>query len=187
MIDDSAAYFSVPHKFKAYLKPLPEGDDLPSLKQLQNRQSVGLRLLSEVKAVESRSLTQLRALENDTKAVVDYLKLQSRKIDLILQYVLESEHQDGIEVQGTKFGGGSIEVITDFEPQINQHFTITLFIRDELVALSAVVTVTSAEQDNEYWRAELNFSRILDTDVEILVKASLSVQQKYLRARADKR
>ena len=187
MIDDSTEYFSVPHKFKAYLKPLAQGTELPSLSKLQNMQSIGLQLLSEVKAVESSSLSQLRALESDTKAVVDYLKLQSKKIDLILQYVLESEHQDGIEVQGTKFGGGNIEVITDFEPEIGQHFEVTLFIRDELVALLAIGTVTSAEQADDEWKVELNFSRILETDVEVLVKASLSVQQKFLKARADRR
>ena len=187
MIDDTSTYFSVPHTFKAYLKPLANDDVLPSLDELQNMQSVGLRLLGEVKTVENNSLAQLRALESDTKAVVEYLKLQSKKIDLILQYVLESEHQDGIKVQGTKFGGGSIELITDFEPQLEQHFQTTLFIRDELVALLAIATVVSCSPADDKWKVELNFSRILETDIELLVKASLSVQQKYLRARSNKR
>ena len=186
MIDESSPYFSVPHKFKAYLKPRSGNSELPSLEILQELQSVGLQLLSEVKAVESSSLTQLRALENDTKSVVDYLKLQSKKIDLILQYVLENEHQDGIKTQGVKFGGGGIEIITDFEAQVGEHFEATIFIRDELVAVLAIVTVKSCTQEeNNHWKLELNFSRILDSDIEALVKASLGVQQKMLRSRSE--
>ncbi|RYV01985.1 hypothetical protein SOPP22_10420 [Shewanella sp. OPT22] len=188
MIDESSSYFSVPHKFKAYLKPWPTSTELPSLNELQNLQSVGLQLLSEVKAVESSSLIQLRALENDAKTVVDYLKLQSKKIDLILQYVLEAEHQEGTSSLGTKFGGGGIEIITDIEPNIDQHFEVTIFIRDELVAVLAIATVTSVTQtEDEHWKAELSFSRILEADVEILVKASLGVQQKMLKARTKNR
>ncbi len=188
MIDESSTYFSVPHKFKAFIKVWPKNTDLPNLDQLYELQSVGLQLLSEVKAIESSSLIQLRALESDAKAVVDYLKLQSKKIDLILQYVLESEHQDGTQIKGTKFGGGGIEVITSNALEVGEHFEVTIFIRDELVAVLAIATVTAVTPtEDEHWKAELNFSRILEADIEILVKASLGVQQKMLKARTNRR
>lgn len=58
---------------------------------LRSMQSLGIQLLSEVKTLEANCLLQLRHLDNDAKAVVDFLKLQSRKVDLVLQHVLEKK------------------------------------------------------------------------------------------------
>ncbi|MBE8168829.1 MAG: hypothetical protein HAW66_10735 [Shewanella sp.] len=190
MIDDSNPYFSVPHPFKAFLTLWPEEKGLPTENELQGLQSIGLQLLSEVKNVESNCLMQLRQLESDTKSVVDYLKLQSKKIDLILQYVLESEPQDGAQTLGLKFGGGGIEILTDFSAPIGQHYKSTVFIRDELIALLAIASVDDCQphpDQADKWILTLSFKQILEADIELLVKASLSVQQKMLKQRNKNR
>ncbi|MCL1077572.1 hypothetical protein D5R81_06385 [Parashewanella spongiae] len=190
MTDDSNPYFSVPHSFKAFLTLWPKDQGLPTENELQGLQSIGLQLLSEVKNVESNCLMQLRQLESDTKSVVDYLKLQSKKIDLILQYVLESEPQDGEPALGLKFGGGGIEVLTDFSAQIGQHYKSTVFIRDELIALLAITSVDDCQphpNEANKWVLTLSFQQIIEADVELLVKASLSVQQKMLKKRSQNR
>ncbi|MGB0894624.1 MAG: hypothetical protein ACPGUD_09470 [Parashewanella sp.] len=190
MFDESNPYFSVPHKFKAYIELWPSEKPLPDAAQLQDLQSVGLQLLTEVKNIESNCLMQLRRLENDTKSVVDYLKLQSKKIDLILQYVLESESQDGSKVQGVKFGGDGIEIISPTAVNIGEHYKTTVFIRDELIALLAFTKATDCQphpQLDKQWLVTLNFCQILEADVELLVQASLSVQQKALRKLSQQR
>ncbi|MPY21660.1 hypothetical protein FM037_17900 [Shewanella psychropiezotolerans] len=190
MFTDSTPYFSVKHDFTAYLSPWPKEQALPTEYELRAMLPTGLLLINEVKTLESDCLLQLRHLDDDAKTVVDYLKLQSRKIDLVLQYVLEREQHEGKQYRGAHFGGSGIRIISDTQLVENDQFKITLHIRDELVALLCFVTVTVSEpldtDDNQascQYISSLEFTQILETDVEQLVKASLSVQQKQLKLR----
>ncbi|WP_198783267.1 hypothetical protein [Shewanella putrefaciens] len=193
MFTDSNPYFSVPHPFTAYLSPWPQNQPLPSEIALRSMQSLGIQLLSEVKELEASCLLQLRHLDNEAKVVVDFLKLQSRKVDLVLQHVLEKEVQDGDKLLGCQFGGSGIRLISPTPLPLGEHFKTTLFIHDELIAILCFVKVLANHLDTthqpadpsapEQYFIDLEFSKILDADVEQLVKASLTVQQKQLKLR----
>lgn len=190
MIPDSNSYFSVPHNFNAYLSPWDTSQGLPSEDELKDMQSVGLRLLTEVKNLEASCLLQLRHLDNDAKAVVDFLKLQSRKVDLVLQHVLEKEVQEGQQVSGNQFGGSGISITSSFALNVGDYHKTHLYLHTELVALLCICQVkqcTPINQDEPnqvpQWHCELEFSQILEDDIEQLVKASLAVQQKMLKKR----
>ena len=193
MIPDSNSYFSVPHNFNAYLSPWDASEGLPSEDELKDMQSVGLRLLTEVKNLEASCLLQLRHLDNDAKAVVDFLKLQSRKVDLVLQHVLEKEVQEGQHVKGNQFGGSSISITSTFALNVGDYYKTHIYMHTEVVALLCICQVTQCSpihQDDlddpdstPQWHCELEFSQILEDDIEQLVKASLGVQQKMLKKR----
>ncbi|QBF84379.1 hypothetical protein EXU30_18170 [Shewanella maritima] len=183
MLPDSNSYFSVPHQFSAYLTLWDNSQPLPSEEQLRDLQSVGLQLLTEVKGLEANCLLQLRQIDNDAKAVVDYLKLQSRKIDLVLQYILENEQQQGEPVNGIQFGGSGISILSSEPLNVGEHYQTQLFIRSELVALLCFCKVKACKELEGQWHCQLDFSQILEDDVEQLVKASLNVQQKMLKRR----
>lgn len=189
MIPDSNSYFSVPHSFNAYLSYWDASQGLPSESELKDMQSVGLKLLTEVKSLEASCLLQLRNLDNDAKAVVDFLKLQSRKVDLVLQHVLENETQEGKKVNGMQFGGSGINVTSSFELTPGDYYKTHIYLHTEVVALLCICQVTQCHQINPQhdsspvWQCELEFSQILEDDVEQLVKASLAVQQKMLKQR----
>lgn len=212
MFTDTNPYFSVPHPFTAYLSLWPSSEPLPSEMALRSMQSLGIQLLSEVKTLEANCLLQLRHLDNDAKVVVDFLKLQSRKVDLVLQHVLEKETQEGEKCIGNQFGGSGLRLITSTALDIGSHYKITLFIHDELVAIlcfgkvtastaqKTLSTESSANSDTHsgdtqnakqhtqaapapQWQTDFEFSQILEADVEQLVKASLNVQQKQLKLR----
>lgn len=212
MFTDTNPYFSVPHPFTAYLSLWPSSEPLPSEMALRSMQSLGIQLLSEVKTLEANCLLQLRHLDNDAKVVVDFLKLQSRKVDLVLQHVLEKETQEGEKCIGNQFGGSGLRLLTPTALDIDSHYKITLFIHDELVAILCFGKVTAstaqkplsaessansdtnsgdtqnAEQHTQaapatQWQTDFEFSQILEADVEQLVKASLNVQQKQLKLR----
>lgn len=193
MLSDDNSYFSVSHRFNAYLSPWPQDKKLPTEQELIDMQSVGLKLISEVKSLEAGCLLQLRHLDNEAKTVVDYLKLQSRKIDLVLQHVLETETQDGISYHGSQFGGSGIRIFSQEPMELGQRFKLNLFIREELIAILSFVEVTQVQAQVQGKEAEdelekrfdidLSFVQILESDIEQLVKASLNVQQKQLKAR----
>ncbi|MGL5358934.1 MAG: hypothetical protein ACRDBI_04325 [Shewanella sp.] len=183
MFTDSNPYFSVAHPFTAYLSPWPQNHALPNETALRSMQSVGIQLLSDVKELEASCLLQLRHLDHDAKVIVDFLKLQSRKVDLVLQHVLEQETQEGDKFSGCQFGGSGLRLLSPAPLPLGSHFKTTLFIHDELIALLCFVKVTanhldSAAANAEQYHVDLEFSQILESDVEQLVKASLNVQQK---------
>ncbi|AEG11247.1 hypothetical protein [Shewanella baltica] len=144
MFTDTNPYFSVPHPFTAYLSLWPSSEPLPSEMALRSMQSLGIQLLSEVKTLEANCLLQLRHLDNDAKVVVDFLKLQSRKVDLVLQHVLEKETQEGEKCIGNQFGGSGLRLLTPTALAIGSHYKITLFIHDELVAILCFGKVTAS-------------------------------------------
>lgn len=205
MFTDTNPYFSVPHHFTAYLSQWPSSQSLPSEMALRSMQSLGIQLLSEVKTLEANCLLQLRHLDNEAKVVVDFLKLQSRKVDLVLQHVLEKETQEGEKCFGNQFGGSGLRLLTPTALDIGSHYKITLFIHDELVAILCFgkVIATQAQKiaqaegnmsrndsteqhtqpEHLQWQTDFEFSQILESDVEQLVKASLNVQQKQLKLR----
>ncbi|MCL2916768.1 hypothetical protein [Shewanella litorisediminis] len=181
MLADPNAYFSVTHDFNAYLQPFD--GPMPNDAELLGMRSVGLQLLSDVKTLEAGCLLQLRQLDNEAKAVVDFLKLQSRKVDMVLHYVLENEQRDGKRHQGLSFGGSNILVESQGELRPGDLYKTTVYIRDELIALVCIARVASVSHEEGRELTELVYEAILEADVEHLVKASLSVQQKQLKAR----
>ena len=201
MFTDTNPYFSVPHPFTAYLSLWDENQPLPSEMALRSMQSLGIQLLSEVKALEASCLLQLRHLDNEAKVVVDFLKLQSRKVDLVLQHVLEKEVQEGEKFSGCQFGGSGIRLMSKEALPLGRQYKVTLFIHEELVAILCFAKVTAClvsqegQSDGQVqspnaalpYLVDLEFSQILDADVEQLVKASLNVQQKQLKLRKQAR
>ncbi|WP_110456661.1 hypothetical protein [Shewanella algidipiscicola] len=189
MNTDSNSFFSVKHRFSVYLSAWPEDQPLPSESQLKAMLPLGLQLISEVKAMEAGCLLQLRNLDDDARTVVEYLKLQSRKIDLVLQHVLEQQTYEGDKCLGECFGGSGIRVISDQPLLVGRQYRVTLHIKEALISMLCMAQCTACapiagndDQDNGFL-CDLSFSQILDEDIEQLVKASLNVQQKQLQQR----
>ena len=90
MLNDSSAYFSINHPFDAYLQAWDNNQPLPTIAQLSLMLPPSLQLISDIKSLESDCLLQLRHLDDDAKTVVEFLKLQSRKIDMVLQHVMRN-------------------------------------------------------------------------------------------------
>ncbi|GIU15323.1 MULTISPECIES: hypothetical protein [unclassified Shewanella] len=190
MLTDSTAYFSINHPFDVYLSPWDKAKPLPSAEQLSFMLPTSLQLISDVKALESDCLIQLRHLDDDAKTVVEFLKLQSRKIDMVLQHIIAKEEYQGSHYIGTQFGGSGITLMSPSPLALGQEYQVTLHIKEELVALLCLAKVKACslvenadESNTTQYAAELSFSVIQDSDVEQLVKASLSLQQKQLKLR----
>ncbi len=198
MLSDSTAYFSIIHPFDAYLSPWDSAKPLPTAEQLSMLLPTSLQLISDVKALESDCLLQLRHLDDDAKTVVEFLKLQSRKIDMVLQHIMAKEQYEGTRYQGSHFGGSGFAIASPIALEVGQIFQVTLHIKEELIAILCIATVQSCKQkalessttqlvEAAPYVCELSFSVIQENDVEQLVKASLSLQQKQLKLRQQTR
>ncbi|QSX31328.1 hypothetical protein JYB88_06755 [Shewanella cyperi] len=182
MQTDPDAFFSVPHTFRIYARPWTE-PALPDDAALAELRSMGMQLLNEAKALEATSLMQLRQLGSDTKALVDYLKLQSRKVDMVLHYVLANDPHEGEPLAGLRFGGSGVTLRSPTAMADGSRHLLTLYIREELIALLCVAEVRHCVHEDDGFRVTLEFVAISDADTEQLVRASLSVQQKQLKLR----
>ncbi|TVP16005.1 hypothetical protein [Shewanella sp. KCT] len=185
MNSQSNSYFSVAHGFAAYLSPWPKEQPLPNDHELRSMLPLGMQLISEVKAMEADCLLQLRHLDDEARTVVDYLKLQSRKIDLVLQHVLEQQPHEGERCNGLHFGGSGIHLQSPTKLVPGERYRITLHIREALIAILCIGECTRCDDEASEggFDCELSFIQILDEDVEQLVKASLNIQQKQLQQR----
>lgn len=190
MFTDTTAYFTIQHPFKAYLTPWSKEIKLPDDAELKCMLPQGLQLINDVKTLESDCLLQLRQLQDDAKAIIDFLKLQSRKIDLVLQHVIEQQPQEGECYPGVAFGGGGFFISSPTALTEGSRYKVVLHIHDELISILCFADIQRCEPDTESsngYRIEFNFSQILEEDVEQLVKASLSVQQQMLQQRKKQR
>lgn len=211
MFIDSTPYFSVTHPFDVFLDAWPQERPLPTDVQLNNLLPIGMQLMSDVKALEADCLLQLRHLDDEAKTIVDYLKLQSRKIDLVLQHVLAQSPHTGEAVKGVRFGGSGIHILTSMPLTPNVQFKLTLYMKDELIAMICFAKViestpthdlnmpmetlaqdlvskdnpahSGTQHEKTHYLTELRFTVIQDSDIEQLIKASLNVQQKQLKLR----
>ncbi|WOT06448.1 hypothetical protein [Shewanella youngdeokensis] len=190
MFNDSSAYFSINHPFDVYLCACDSNFTRPTPAQLSLMRPPSLQLMSDIKSLEADCLLQLRHFDDEAKTIVEFMKLQSRKIDMVLQHVIGKEEYEGKHYIGSHFGGSSIRVTADEAFTVGSEFKVSLHIKAELVALLCFATVQSCtllpnSDDNapQAFSIELAFTVIQDTDVEQLVKASLSLQQKQLKSR----
>lgn len=190
MNTDSNAYFSVSHPFDAYLSHWPAEQALPTETELHTLKSKGMQLISEVKALEGSYIMQLRHLGDDARAIADYMKLQSRKIDLVLQHLLEQEVKDGVPCTGLQFGGSNCQVTSSEAFALHQMVKATIFVREEVLSVLCFAEVVDCRPDPDnaaQYIIDLAFRVINDAEVEQLVKASLNIQQKQLQLRKGNR
>ncbi|QUN07052.1 hypothetical protein KDN34_06350 [Shewanella yunxiaonensis] len=186
MFPESSAYFSVPHPFDAYISLWPAELPLPDEAQLQAMKSKGMQLMGEVKALEGDCLIHLRQMGDDGRAIVEYLKLQSRKIDLVLQHLLEQEARDGEHCIGLQFGGSGVRLQSQITLPRGSLVKLLLFVREEILSVLCMAKVTDSREDPDSpgsYLLDMEYSVITEAEVEQLVKASLVIQQKQLKLR----
>ncbi|GAB2993455.1 PilZ domain-containing protein [Psychrosphaera aestuarii] len=146
------------------------------------------KLASDLKGVEQTMLRPLRQLGDVIEPLADYLKAQSRKIDLMMHYILQAEDESDQRHSTLSFGGGGF-VFCSKERYAETHFLICkLFFNDEATAIYCLgrIIATKSNADGSYEYTVL-FHRIRDEDREIVVRASLHQQSKQLLKKTQQR
>ncbi len=152
------------------------------------------KLASEMKGVEQTMLRPLRQLGDAIEPLADYLKAQSRKIDLMMSYILQSQDEECQKLKTVSYGGGGFIVeIEHSETNQEQPFTdnnwliCKLFFSDDAAAvfcLGKIIETTSLEDKLQY---KIAFHKVRDEDREIIVRASLHQQSKQLLKKTQQR
>ena len=180
-------YFQLVHAVPVNVKVGGDIENLPEQVQFEDQIPVAYKIASEMQGLEQNMLRPLRQLGDVIEPLADYLKAQSRKIDLMMSYVLQSQDEDDIKLHTTTFGGGGFTFESEQSFDTNQYLVCKLFFNEDAAAIycyAKIAQVEAVEGGNKY---TLLFSRIRDDDREIVVRASLHLQSKQLLEKTRKK
>jgi hypothetical protein len=181
-------FFRIKHPIKVTMREMGEDFILPEPGQLNDAMPYAFRIASEMSALETAALRPLRNLGEHAAELVSFLNHQSRKIDLMMSYVLQQQMADEHQYSTAAFGGGGLILISDKPVKLQQQCELRLFLEEEACGVFCYGEVIACEKVEDQYHISLFFSCIREEDQELLVKASLHLQTQQLKKRkqADK-
>ena len=187
LIEQFNQYFQIEHAISVNLEQVNE-DKLPSDDSDIDKIIPPLfKLANEVNVLEQTALRPLRQLGDVADDLAQYLKLQSRKIDLILSHILATENEDEAQLETASFGGSGFVLQTNTRYTPNSFFRSKLFLADEAAAVFCFTQVVDSEPHQDGYKTRFIFSHIREQDQELMVRASLHTQAKVLKKKQSKK
>ncbi|MFM4926061.1 PilZ domain-containing protein [Aeromonas veronii] len=185
-------FFSVTHATPVNVIPMPADFHLPSLEELDAELPEPFRIAS---AITSIDLVTTRLLRNQNESMHDLIEIvnqQSRKIDMIMGYVLSLQDHPEQRFHTLRFGAGQLTYLHPYHdhgdaPHLHQIVRLKIFLREEAAAIYCYGQVKQLDGGEHGTHVQLDYVRIREDDRELLVRASLHVQSKQLKLRAQER
>lgn len=187
MTNEHQNFFSVACDFLLLADPIEPEFKLVDDDALIAMMPSAFQLMAQVNQVEQRVLPLMSNLKQETAELAEYLNLQNRKIDLVLQMQLANSLEAHYRCKGVSFGGSGVKVSHQQAIEVGTVLEIKLLVSEENIAVYAIAEVIDCQQVENRYHWHLDFTSISDGDQEQLVHASLQVEQRHLRARAAAR
>lgn len=185
-------FFSVTHATPVNVIPMPTNFHLPTLEALEAELPEPFRIASAITAID---LVNSRLLRNQNESMHDLVEIihqQSRKIDMIMGYVLAVQDHPEHRFHTLCFGAGQLTYLHPRQghgepPHLHQLVRLKIFLREEASAVYCYAEVKQLKPGEHGIHVVLDYVRIREDDRELLVRASLHVQSKQLKQRAQER
>ncbi len=176
-------FFMIAHRINVNVVPLPDDAELPPQQQLEEHMPYAFRIATEIADIETKALRPLRQLGDHAQLLAEFLNHQSRKIDLMMSFILHQQDDAAHRMNTVKFGGGGMIVSSDEPVKVGQRAEIKLFLDEEAAAIYCFGEVIACQQSDNDYHIAFFFNRIREQDQELLVRASLHLQSQQLRKR----
>jgi len=180
-------FFMISHNLNANITPMNDNDVLPPVSELEQAMPYAFRIASEMASIEAQALRPLRSLGEHANELANYLNHQSRKIDLMMSFILQQQDEPDRRFTTLKFGGGGVVILSPREMVVGEHAEIKLFLTEEAAAIFCFGEVIACQHESDGYHIAFIFNRIREQDQELLVRASLHLQTQQLRKRAQER
>ncbi|HDZ8831979.1 TPA: PilZ domain-containing protein [Aeromonas dhakensis] len=185
-------FFSVTHATPVNVIPMPGDFHLPSLEALEAELPEPFRIASSITSID---MVTSRLLRNQSESMHDLMEIinqQSRKIDMIMGYVLSVQDHPEHRFHTLRFGAGQLTYLHPRQghgeaPHLHQIVRLKIFLREEASAIYCYGQVKQLEPSEHGTQVVLDYVRIREDDRELLVRASLHIQSKQLKLRAQDR
>ncbi|MFD1008419.1 PilZ domain-containing protein [Oceanisphaera ostreae] len=181
-------YFSIDYQAQVNLCPLADGETVPDADTLEAEIPAPFKLISEVTRIDTNNARLLRNLDEHAADLVEIINLQSRKIDLVLSYVLAGKDNPEQRHHTLSLGGGGFTFVSQQPLAEGCSVRFKLFLPELSVAVYGYGQIQAdrpADTEPTHYRCQ--FSALREQDRDALIRASLQLQAKQLKARAERR
>tara|TARA_R110002050_G_scaffold85133_8_gene181719 strand:- start:3772 stop:4374 length:603 start_codon:yes stop_codon:yes gene_type:complete len=179
-------FFSIEHEFSINILPVEEHMGV-SYEQFLANMPTPFKMASDMSTIDQAALRPLQALSGSAAQLVDYLNHQSKKIDLLIGYILSQQDEEQHRYQGLRFGGGGLLFTANTAFNLTQILEMKIFLLNENYAVYCYGEVIEIENIDNSFHHKVIFHFIREEDREILVRTSLHEQSKQLQALAQQR
>ena len=177
-------FFSIAHEFIVNVTTLPKPVSEDIFEQLI---PVPFLLSSDNATIDQSALRSIQSLRGVSNQLTDYLQHQSRKIDLLVGYILQQHDDEQHRATGKLFGGSGIKFTCEQSYETNQLIELKIFLDIENVAIYCHGEIIYKQDQDGRYEYTVIFQQIRDIDQDILVRASLHIQAKALQTLAKQR
>lgn len=174
-------FFTIKHKLHVNVKIMADDFVVPYNDELVAAMPYPFRMASEMSELEAKALRPLRTLGEHAKELLNYLNQQSKKIDLMMSYILQQQDDPQERLISTEFGGGGISVASEEPLVVGNICQLKIFIEEEASAVFCFGEIISCNQTQDGYHSAIVFSSITEQDQELLVRSSLHLQTKQLK------
>lgn len=185
--EDRSQYFSVPLTTAVNIRRLEP--DHPPLDEslLESCIPAPFRLAGDIQQLDQNTSRSLRQLGELGEALVDYLTQQSRKIDILTSYILSLQDDPEYRFQTQEISAGGLSFSSDQAFAVGQAVEVKLFIPEEPLALFAFAEIADCQQQDDDFMVTIRYIALRECDEEALIRASLHIQSRWLKARNQQR
>ncbi|HEA3088880.1 TPA: PilZ domain-containing protein [Aeromonas salmonicida] len=185
-------FFSVTHATPVNVIPMPGDFHLPTLEALEAELPEPFRIASSITSIDMVTSRLMRNQNESMHDLVEIVNQQSRKIDMIMGYVLSVQDHPEHRFHTLRFGAGQLTYLHPHQghgepPPLHQIVRLKIFLREEASAIYCYAEVKQLDPSEHGIQVGLDYARIREDDRELLVRASLHVQSKQLKLRAQDR
>lgn len=187
-------YFLVDHQLSLNVEALNNNESIPTQIEFEAEIPAPFRMASDLANIEAHNLQPLKLNNETTQALWGYLQAQNLKINTLLTYVLSQQDDQKFHFQSVSFGAGMCRFKAKTGTfSLHQNVRLKIFIPDESAAIYCYAQVNNIRQTIAEKNAieddlvELHYLQIREEDRELLIRATLHIQSKQLKARAQQR
>ena len=180
-------FFSIKHSLSVNMKLLGSQFIVPNEDELTNNMPYAFKIAAQMSEIETKALRPLRNLGDHAQELVDFLNLQSRKIDLMMSFILQQQDDEMFRFSTIEFGGGGLTLFSQDPVGIGKIAELKVFLAEEAAGIFCYGEVIKCEPLQSGYAVSLIYVRIREEDQELLVRASLHLQTLQLRARSSKK
>jgi len=184
-------FFSINYEFSINVTPL-ENSHAVNYQSFIEHMPMPFKMASDMVSIDQAALRPLQTLSGVAGQLVDYLNHQSKKIDLLIGYILSQQDEEMHRMQGNSFGGGGITFLSDKRMDLATLVELRIFLPQDNCAVycyGEIIDVTDIDtinNDSNYEHKAI-FHFIREEDREVLVRTSLHQQTKQLQQLAKDR
>lgn len=181
------SFFLISYPTPINLIPATKNQTNQSQEEFEESMPYAFKIAAELSEIESQALKPLRSLGDKLNDLVSFLQLQSRKIDLMMSYILLNEDDAQYKAQAKKFGGGGLVVEQASPAVVGESVTVKIFLEKEAAAVYCQAQVIESISKDDLFEVSYVYTHIREQDQELLVRASLHLQTNQLKKNKQKR